>query len=456
MLVLALVLVVAGCVLTGLYLAAPAGVHPQGAYPRSGDWVRTVAAAGDAVGSTLQIAATGCALIAAIVAPVSRSGLSAPAWWVLRRAARFSGCWLAVQLLTLPVFTSDLFDVPLRTVTGWVVVDTLTSTNDGRIRALGIATAATTIVIAGLGFRRRAAVGAMAASSLGLLAVLLQRHDGDGGYVVAGWVLLHVVGASVWVGGVLGLLVLARRSPPQVLAAAVGRFSSVAAGAALLVAASGVGAALARAGSVGAVGGAFGAVVALKVAGTSVVLAIGTVHRRLTMARLRIGARGTFVRWAVAEAVVFGALIGLGAVAGRLPAGITTAPAGSTSDAAPGFLLPSPLRWVTTLHVATVWAFLAVVLATGYLLLVAVANASRPDTGGWPAARTCCWLLGCVVVLLLPGVAEPAFVSTSRRLLQMLILAAVVVPLMSAARPWRLLPYLVPLGSDSLGARRDA
>ncbi|MGY1813557.1 CopD family protein [Blastococcus sp. SYSU D00820] len=138
---------------------------------------------------------------------------------------------------------------------------------------------------------------------------------------------VHVVAGSMWVGGLLALLVHGR--DPEVLPRVAGRFSAVALACAGAVGATGVLAAWLTVGDAGlpaALGSGYGWLLAGKTAALGVLLAFGLHHRRRTLPDLRAGRPGAFRRVAAVEG---GVLLATVALAVALAASPPPAPAGS-------------------------------------------------------------------------------------------------------------------------------
>lgn len=145
-----------------------------------------------------------------------------------------------------------------------------------------------------------------------LVLMVLQGHASHG-TVLKYSLIIHIVAASLWVGGLAALLLHARREPAE-LAVAVPRFSTVALCCYAAIGASGVIAAWTLLGSVSAVWGSrYGLVVMLKTAALIALGVFGWLHRRHTVPRIRTGtgsqSHRAFLQLAAAEVIVMVAAV---------------------------------------------------------------------------------------------------------------------------------------------------
>lgn len=118
----------------------------------------------------------------------------------------------------------------------------------------------------------------LALSLAGLVAPVFESHAASGGshMLVVGSLVVHVIGLSLWVGGVIALAFLSA----QDRAAAVPRFSQIALWSAIAVVISGSINAWARLNFVDAWNSAYAFVVVGKILATTVLLLIGYLHRK--------------------------------------------------------------------------------------------------------------------------------------------------------------------------------
>jgi putative copper resistance protein D len=249
---------------------------------------------------------------------------------------------------------------------------------------------------------RRNTVGWMAVVALGaLLPIALTGHAaGSNDHETAvDSLAFHLIGVTVWVGGLAALAVL-RPSLGKALGTVASRYSSLALGCFVLVAASGVINAALRVGSWSGLASSYGALVLAKAVALLLLGLAGATHRRSLLPRLRAGAAGPFWRLVAGELVVMGAAIGLGVA---LAASSPPVPQEPVADPSIAFAItgypmpaaPTALSWVTTWRPDVLWVTVALVLAGSYLYGV-VRLHRRGDR--WSPGRTIPWLLGCLVL----------------------------------------------------------
>jgi putative copper export protein len=283
------------------------------------------------------IGTVGTLLYAAVLRPPALP-LAASAGAALRAASAWATVWAAASAicalleLTQLVGASATFS-SLRTF----VVDLAA----GRAAVVVLVV---TVLVAVLARRCTTTLGAglLLALSLAALVVpaVLTGHSAtaDHHVVAVTNLSLHVVAASVWVGGLLALLVHGRGALP----AAAARYSAVALGCFVATGFSGLLAAwLVLGGSTAAVSGALGTGYGwLLLAKTAALVALGVFgwqHRRRTLPRLRSGDARTFRRFAVVEVGVMLATVALAVAlsASPPPAGAAAQPTAEAAAPAP-------------------------------------------------------------------------------------------------------------------------
>ena len=124
---------------------------------------------------------------------------------------------------------------------------------------------------------------ALAASLLAAALPVFQSHSSglNNHSLAIGSLLFHIIFVSLWVGGVIGLLVVS----PKVRAESLSRFSSLALWCAIAVSASGAVNAFIRLNFAGAWHSAYSALVIAKVVFTGLLIAFGAQHRRYIIAK---------------------------------------------------------------------------------------------------------------------------------------------------------------------------
>jgi cytochrome c oxidase assembly factor CtaG/putative copper export protein len=222
--------------------------------------------------------------------------------------------------------------------------------------------------------------------------------------------LFHLVGISVWVGGLIAL-VLVGRLLDESLVTTVRRYSTLAGWCLVMVTVSGVVGAWLRLPSASSVLSPYGAILALKLAAVALLTAAGWWHRHRTISSLAGGDKHAFRRLVGAELVVLLTAAGLGVALSRTaPPAPPTAPRPLTAaESLLGTTLPAPLdasRWLTTWNVDTLFLPLGVAGILGYLWAVARLR-RRGDNWSW--LRTASWLVGCLLFIWATNGAPGAY-----------------------------------------------
>ncbi len=276
---------------------------------------------------------------------------------------------------------------------------------------VGRAWSLTTIAGAGLtvltfavrGWTSTLVVAVLAAASLVPMAT--QGHSGDeaGHNIAVSALVLHIVAAAVWLGGLLLLIVLRPQLRVAELGAVLTRYSSLALVAFVVVSLSGV----ARA-AVGVVEpryllSPYGALLGVKVVALLLLGALGARYRTGVIARIaradRAGQDAAARRfWGLVtlELVFMGIASGAAVALSRTPPPVdTTLPEVKTpAEILTGTPLPPELtitQWFTQWDIDILWVF-----AVGFGLFFYLAGVWRLHRRGdrWPIYRTVLWVLG--------------------------------------------------------------
>ena len=394
----ALAVAVPAAVLGGAVVAPVAGLPDPGAVVRWGVvLVRTI--------HDLAAALTvGLLVLAAFIMP--ETGNSARRLTATRWAAGSATVWAVAGLVGLVFSFADLAGVRVSDPGFGQQLQTFVFSIDV-LRAAAISLGLVLVVATGAALARtRAATVALALLSvLAVLPLALAGHaagssDHDTAVNSLG---AHLVGVVLWVGGLLGLVVL-RPLLGRALAVSVERYSTMAGWCFVVVAVSGALNAWLRVGSVSGLATSYGALVIGKTVALVLLGLAGWQQRRAVIGRLRTDplAAGAFARLAVAEVVVMGAAFGLATALSRSAPPVPQAAEGAVSPAlsltgypAPRLPMP-PDAWWAVWRVEWLWLSVSV-LAVG--LYVAGVARLRRRGDRWPVLRTVGWVAGWAIFL---------------------------------------------------------
>jgi putative copper resistance protein D len=264
--------------------------------------------------------------------------------------------------------------------------------------------AAAALTVLSFAVRNQALVLAMAfGAGFALVPMALQGHAGDlashDSAISAIWV--HVVGAGLWLGGVLTLALVARVVEARRLGDLVSRYSSIALVSFVAVIASGYVSAEIRVGTFENLLTPYGILVLVKVGALCALGLFGVAYRRFFIARLAAdGARRRwFWRLVVAELAFMGLASGVAAALARTATPQPLIPASALADPTPavrltGAPLPPPVtfeRLLTTWNFDILWVL---VCAFGAFFYLAAVWRMHRRGDSWPWYRTVLWLLG--------------------------------------------------------------
>ncbi|WP_018254771.1 cytochrome c oxidase assembly protein [Salinispora mooreana] len=349
------------------------------------------------------VATVGLLLAAVVLSPRDEGGRLSPIGYRrMRAAAGTASVWAAASAVAVSYTYVDLFGLPAAEVLSLSgVLHFATAVPLGQSLALSGALALVAAVVAATSLRPGGALAALLLALGGLVPPVFTGHaaaSGDHQLAVSG-LLLHVLPVTLWVGGLLALAVTSRGTTAD-LARAVRRFSPLAVGCLTAVGLSGLLSAAVRLPSAAdLLGTRYGQMLLIKAAALVAIAAAGLAHRRRALPALAAGRRGTFLRVAVVETLLFAAAIGTSVALSRTPAPIGE----ETEDLATallGFPMPPPM---TIGNLATAWLpepliMTAVLAAAGFYTAGVWRLRRRGDA--WPVSRTVMWLLGCALIIV--------------------------------------------------------
>ncbi|AFM18241.1 putative membrane protein [Mycolicibacterium chubuense NBB4] len=358
-----------------------------------------------AAGEIAAVTATGCFLFAAFLVPPQANGvLDAAGYRALRTGTVASALWTVCALLMVPLTVSDVSGQSLSTRLSpadiWSVAGLIEAAGAWRWTALFAAV----VTVVSIPVLRWSPTPVLFAGSLvTLLPLALTGHSSAGGShdLATNSLLIHLVAAALWAGGLLALLVHALRGGEHADIAAR-RFSAVALWCFVAMALSGVVNALVRIQPADLVHSRYGWLVVGKAAALCALGYLGWWQRRRGVAALQTNAsaRGALIRLALVEAVLFGLTFGIAVALGRTP----PPPPANLHLSIPaveiGYDLDGPptvarllFDWRFDLLFGTASIVFAVVYLAGVRRL-------RRRGDAWPPGRVAAWLLGCLVLLV--------------------------------------------------------
>ncbi|MCE0768235.1 bifunctional copper resistance protein CopD/cytochrome c oxidase assembly protein [Pseudonocardia kujensis] len=353
------------------------------------------------------VLAIGFLLLAAFFVAPQRSGYLDVAGYRGVRAASYAAAgWAVSALLLVPLSAADALGRPVVDVLDpELLVSVIPKLSDAMSWLLTAIVALLLLVACRLVLSWGWTVVAFGLALLGPLPVALTGHSAAGGShdVATNSLVLHVLAASLWVGGLVAVLSLAaaRADDDSVtLGVAVRRFSRVAFWCWVVLAVTGVLNALVRVSPTDLIGSTYGALLLGKTLALLALGGLGLLHRRHTVDAAGRGERGALLRLGGVEVLLMLATVGLAVALGRSAPPASDAAPPSRTEVVLGYDLDGP---PTLVRLAFDWRFdlifgtAAVLMAVLYLLGV---RRLRLRGDAWKPGRTAAWLCGCAVLLI--------------------------------------------------------
>ncbi|NUR81221.1 MAG: bifunctional copper resistance protein CopD/cytochrome c oxidase assembly protein [Dermatophilaceae bacterium] len=357
----------------------------------------------------------GSLLLAATMVP-GRSRAESASLDEPRRAAAFrvataaAFVWALAGAVGVVLTFADAAGLPLGDPAfGSSLTSSVWSIETLRVGLLSAMAAFAVASVAAVARARSVAVALTVVAAFGLLVLGLAGHAGGSAdhETAVNAIAAHLLGAGVWVGGLLALVVLRSRLG-DALGVVARRYSTVALWCFVTLGVSGVMSATTRLAGWSDLTTAYGVLVLVKVTAFVALGVAGVWHRRITLDRIddattqgdRGGRGRLFTRLAVVETLVMGLAFGVAAALSRTaPPVPETVSDPSRAVALTGFPAPpapTALSWLTAWRVE--WLFLATgLLAIGAYVVGVVRLRRRGDR--WPVLRTVAWVAGWLLFL---------------------------------------------------------
>ncbi len=394
---------IAGCVAAALAAIVPSRTDIPG-LPSAGTITDLLLPAVKAIFDLSAAMTVGWLLAAAWLVPPQPSGiLDVGGYRAIKAASLAATVWSVAGFALIPLVLSDTLGKPIGEAVSadWVIsgISILDSVRSALIAAI---VAALIAVLARIVLHPGWAAVLLAGA---LAAVIAQSNTGHAAGtsdhdVAIDTMVFHLVGISLWVGGLVAFLGLARQHVKH-LPVVAHRYSTIAFWAFIAVALSGFGNAWVRFSYLSDLWMTdYGRLVLLKAALLTTLGAIGYVHRKRTLPLITDdGDRRPLIRLAVVEVCIMAATIGVASALARTATPPPSGVAPTDTELVLGYDIAAP---PTFLRLLTDWRFdwilgVAVIVAA-VLYLIGVRRLHRRGDR-WPAGRTIAWVIGCAFVV---------------------------------------------------------
>jgi len=377
-----------------LELGGGAPAPPVGGIPTPGEFVGWAVPFTKLITDVSAVAVIGFLLAAVFLLPSSDDEVQGLSVQAVRLASRWAAAWCVSTIALYFLNVADIFAKPLSELSSPFITG-YAETSAGRAVILQALGAGLVALAARWTLGSRALAGILGLALATLAPITLTGHSASSGShdLATTSLLLHVVGVTLWVGGLAALGWVALRGSKR-LDAAIHRFSALAVWAFAIIGVSGVVNASVRLGSLGEVfGSSYGRLVLLKVAALLILGVFGYAQRR------RIIAKGAgFLRLAATELLIMAATIGLAVALSRTPT-----PVGDDVLKTPlEELLGGPLPAAPT-AMRLIWGWTGngvglAIVGLGTALYLSGVWTLRKRGDAWPIGRTVSWLIGMLVI----------------------------------------------------------
>jgi len=403
------------------------------------------------VGMVLTI---GGVLLAAFLAPPQRNGyLDGTGYRALRMASWSAAGWTAASVLMVPLSVADALGRPVSLVLSpGLLIRIVPKLADPTSWVLTAMIAAIVLIGCRTVLTWGWSVVLLVLALAGPLPVAFTGHSSAGGAhdIATDSLMVHVIAAALWVGGLAAVLgAAASRSSDRAsaLATAVPRFSALALVCWIAMAVTGVLNALVRVPLSALVGTTYGALVLAKLLALLTLGGFGYLHRRRSVGAAATGDARALMRLGAAEVLLMLATIGLAVALGR-SAPPDTGVVPSRVEVLIGYDLVGPptlARLLFDWRLDLIFGSAAVVLAAMYLIGV---RRLRVRGDRWPVGRTVAWLVGCVGLFLATssGIGRYAPAMFSVHMAQHMLLGMLVPILLVLGAPVTLALRALPSG----------
>jgi cytochrome c oxidase assembly factor CtaG/putative copper export protein len=369
------------------------------------------------------VVVAGFLLAAVFLLPTSKNVVEGLSVSAVALASRWAVAWSIASVVVFVLTVSDVFARSLTDLSFSLFTSLAFDTSLGRALLVQALVAAAVAVACRWTIGVRPLALWLGVTLAALLPVSLTGHSSSSGShdLATTSLFLHVVGISLWVGGLAALGWVALRGSKR-LPDAIERYSTLALWAISVVAVSGVANASVRLLGWGDVfGTSYGQLVVAKVVALAALATIGWRQRK------RIVAQGQgFLRLAATELLLMTATMGLAVALSRTPTPASDVIATRAEQLLGGPMPPAP----TVAHLAWGWEPTGVALAVvglGFALYVKGLLVLRHRGDAWPTGRTVSWMIGLALIAWagIGGLSQYAHVLFSAHMVSHMVLSMV-------------------------------
>jgi putative copper resistance protein D len=344
----------------------------------------------------LAFATIGTLIATSIFIPNSDGALSSAGMAVKKKASLLTSLWFLSSFMAIILKISEILNAPIsESFDATTITSYLTQTSLGKSMFFQLIAIAVIAIALPLFKRALPLVILTGIALLALIAPIFQSHAAaNGSHALAiGSLVTHVVALSLWVGSLLGILLV----PRELRITALYRFSQLALWAAIAVTVSGVATAWTRLKNGDAWNTQYAYVVIAKVILTIALLAMGKANRNALQSRdeMRLA---ELLRLIGVEAMVMVGVVAMGSWLSRIQP-----PLGDTSNLTPAELIvgmktpppPTFTRLLTAYNPDALMIALLIVATALYIKGVVILKKRGDD---WHTGRTVAFAVGIALI----------------------------------------------------------
>jgi putative copper resistance protein D len=344
----------------------------------------------------LAFASIGTLLAASFFIINNEGALSNSALAVKKIATQFTSLWFISAFIGVLLKVSEILDVSLLSALDATTINSyLTQTSLGKAMFFQLVLLAAVVIALAFIKRTLPLVISTGLAIIALIAPVFQSHSAASGshMLAVGALVTHVIALTLWVGGLMGILVI----PKAERVTALYRFSALALWAAIAVVISGVATAYTRLNEKSAWSTQYAYVVIAKVVLTLALLAMGYANRKALASREQMRLQ-ELVRLIGVEAMVMVSVVLMGSWLSQIQPPLGDISNLTAAEFVVGMKTPPPPSLINILKLYNSDALMIALLITAVALYIKGVAVLKKRGDSWPVGRTIAFASGIALI----------------------------------------------------------